>query len=1059
MNFQKISQINSVIFTSREIDIISCIINVKGVKKIADILGISPRTVEGHIKNISIKISTNSQEGIKDFVENSPQLVLVRQHYIDLLINKLFISQIAKVALKLKSMNLTCVVNHEANEKLEYIVNCLKLANINIIEKSNKDPVNSSSKKIVIILKENHLLQLKQGQKFHNVIFVCFDKRLDDEFLQKFSNIEIVDCFQSDQIYSSIFKIIELLEPNIDLSDSISNFNKQKKNVINLKIDLTTSLFDSNLEKKAELKSKKRIIIITSIITAITVLIILSLSISVYKNYKNQHLSSTVSVNFLLPNKKILLERKVIHSQLEKIFAQPNDINTAVLMGIGGSGKTTIARNYAKNQNSSVIWELNAETKNSLFLSLEGLAYAISDSNNTQELRSIFDIKDISKKEEQLLLFTQKQLKLKSNWFIVFDNVISPKEFFKYFPYNPQSWGTGKVIITTRDANIKNNNYIEGGSMIQVGELNREEKLQLFLSITKDKSFNKELSDNKQDIEVFLDQIPSFPLDVSVAASYIKETGIQANEYLKHIKESKPEFVFLQEKFLENTNEYSKTRYSIITLEVESIIKNSSDFKDLLLFIALLDSKDIPKELLISYKDHVIVNNFINELKKNSFITNISSGDINNKNSLLTFSIHRSAQLITLAYLKLNTDNHVLKRIISVMENYGSNLVEAEDVLKLKSLQNHSETILASGYDILDNEDKAIIEIMLGEISSCLGNDLHAKKVLEKIVLSPDQKPQIIARAFSSLGNIYRRLGDFTKAENAFNKSLAIYKQFPDQKRHIAKASMYLGILYRVTGNDKKAENAFNKSLAIYEQFPDQKRHIAKASMYLGTLYRFMGNYKLSQKLLEESFNIYNDQDHKNIGYARSATHLAVLYRVIGEYTKAQKLLESSLNIYKQLRKPDHIDIAWVAVHLGVIHSRQGNIAESKRFIENGLEIYKKHFGERHIETARVMNYLAEVYILSKETDIAEELVKKAFEIFQSKNHYEAYSSLEILGDLYASKVNQTSNIYREKAIDYFQSALHIANMTFGNDSEHILRLQTKVNNLTLNDKNKKNQS
>ena len=71
MNFQEISQINSIIFTPREIDIISCIIHVRGVKKIASILNISPRTVEGYIKNISMKISSNSQEGIKDFVEKS----------------------------------------------------------------------------------------------------------------------------------------------------------------------------------------------------------------------------------------------------------------------------------------------------------------------------------------------------------------------------------------------------------------------------------------------------------------------------------------------------------------------------------------------------------------------------------------------------------------------------------------------------------------------------------------------------------------------------------------------------------------------------------------------------------------------------------------------------------------------------------------------------------------------------------------------------------------------------------------------------------------------------
>ena len=42
----------------------------------------------------------------KYFVEKSSELVLLKQHYIDLLINKLFLSQIAKVAAKLKNKNI-----------------------------------------------------------------------------------------------------------------------------------------------------------------------------------------------------------------------------------------------------------------------------------------------------------------------------------------------------------------------------------------------------------------------------------------------------------------------------------------------------------------------------------------------------------------------------------------------------------------------------------------------------------------------------------------------------------------------------------------------------------------------------------------------------------------------------------------------------------------------------------------------------------------------------------------------------------------------------------------
>ena len=221
---------------------------------------------------------------------------------------------------------------------------------------------------------------------------------------------------------------------------------------MNLKIDLTTRLLDVDQEIKEKIPTTKKITIITFILIAIMGVVV-STSFLIYKNYYS---STNISVNFLLPNKKILLERKAIANQLDKIFTKPNEINIAVLVGVGGSGKTTIARNYASRQKASIIWEINAETKKSLSLSLEGLAYALCDNNSDkQELRDILDIKDFVKKDRQLLLFTQRQLRLKPHWFVIYDNVESFEYIVEYFPHNSQSWGNGRVIITTRDATIK----------------------------------------------------------------------------------------------------------------------------------------------------------------------------------------------------------------------------------------------------------------------------------------------------------------------------------------------------------------------------------------------------------------------------------------------------------------------------------------------------------------------------------------------------------------------------------------------------------------------------
>ena len=1051
MNLQQISQINDVIFTPREIDVIACIINVRGVKKIADILGISHRTVEGYIKTILRKISSNSQEGIKDFVEKSSQLVLIKQHYIDLLINKLFLSQIAKVAVKLKNKNISCIVNHAAKEKLEYIISCLKLANINITEKSSKIPINDSNQKIIAVLTEKHLLQLKQQEKVNNIIFICFDKRLNDDFLQKFSHIQIIDCSQNDQIYSAIFKIIELLAPNIDLNDSISSFNKQKNNVINLKIDLTTRSSNIDLEIK-EKKVTRKTIMITTLISIVIIGVILSITVLIYKNYYSP---INISINFLLPNKKILLEREVITDQLDKIFTKPNEINIAVLVGVGGSGKTTIARNYANKQKSSIIWEINAETKKSLSLSFESLAYALCNNNaDKQELRNILDIKEFANKDRQLLLFSQKQLKLLSKWFIIYDNVESFKDIFEYFPYNAEGWGNGRVIITTRDTTIKNSNYIDSPNVIVVDEISEKEKLELFKNIIGDSS--PQLVRNQEAVEQFLENIPSFPLDVSIAAHYLRDTGMEYNQYLEEIKVPKKEFTELQTLILQDVNQYTKTRYNLVSLTLKNMIKSNPEFYDLALLIALLDSQDIPEELLVLYKNQYITTNFLRNLKKNSLITNVQykNNDRKDIDNLTSFSIHRSTQINILAdiieSLSAKQKQELLSTILTNVQSYILRQIDLENSSGLKNFIRHCE-VLSSKHDLLGREDLISINNVLGIIYYYLGNDKQAKNILEEN-LSSDKEDQETALILTHLGAIYRKIGqDYQMAINSLKKAIAIYDKIsPDSVRE-GLALTHLGNTYRTLGDFQNAIEALQKSVNIYHKQSGYYAGEARALGYLGVAYREQGDLTKAKDLLEQAINLYNKEKYPKYSsvYAGTLAHLAITYRMMEKYGKAKNILEESVKIYKQIRPENHPDIGRNILNLGIIYGEIKENIKAKELLEKSLNDYENNYGKSHIETGKVLNHLGRFYILAKNYKGAEESLKRASGILQQNSHPESYRSFELLGDLYISKKQPLLN--KEAARTNYNKSLELALKYFSKNSVNVNRVKGKINNLEIN--------
>ena len=105
-------------------------------------------------------------------------------------------------------------------------------------------------------------------------------------------------------------------------------------------------------------------------------------------------------VNFVLPHKNILLKRENINSRLDKIFHNKKETNIAMLLGVGVSGKTTVARAYARSKEPSIIWEINTETKGSILLGFENLAYLLCGNDvDKKELRYITGIKDQEKKK------------------------------------------------------------------------------------------------------------------------------------------------------------------------------------------------------------------------------------------------------------------------------------------------------------------------------------------------------------------------------------------------------------------------------------------------------------------------------------------------------------------------------------------------------------------------------------------------------------------------------------------------------------------------------------
>src|SRR5262249_12346298 len=118
----------------------------------------------------------------------------------------------------------------------------------------------------------------------------------------------------------------------------------------------------------------------------------------------------------IIPADSTLLIRDELLSQIHQALNNQDEIQTLALVGIGGAGKTTIARLYAREQTCPVVWEINSETQESIICSFENLAYALSQTEDEKKiLRGLSKMSNPKDKEDKIILFVREKLRSQSD--------------------------------------------------------------------------------------------------------------------------------------------------------------------------------------------------------------------------------------------------------------------------------------------------------------------------------------------------------------------------------------------------------------------------------------------------------------------------------------------------------------------------------------------------------------------------------------------------------------------------------------------------------------------
>ncbi|WP_059013131.1 tetratricopeptide repeat protein [Streptomyces specialis] len=547
---------------------------------------------------------------------------------------------------------------------------------------------------------------------------------------------------------------------------------------------------------------------------------------------------------------------------------------SAVLHGLGGVGKTTLALQYAHlhRDRYNPIWWIPAETPDGIVLSLAALAARLDPYADLAAAASTDGA-----------AWATAWLQSHHGWLLIFDNAESPADLAPVIG----PLGTGRHLVTTRRAG----GWHHLARPQRLHTLDPDTAIDLLMAASGSGG-----DETWADVAAELGHLP---LALEQAAAYIQHTALTPAAYLERLRRHPARM------FAAAPDGRQRTVARVWQLSLSAVAARQPLALDILRTFAWLGPDALPRDLAYALADDPIaVDEALAALAAYSLITLTPD----------TFAIHRLVQGVVREG-PAGATAHARRQAIVLLGAAlpGDPLFNVAGWPRWRALLPHVEALVGLIDPAEDGEWTEGILLAAATFLLQEGRLERATEFAERSVAAserlrgPDHPRTLAARGV--LASVYRAGGDLTAATPLHVRNLADAERLlgPDHPDTLA-ARGNLAYLHGLTGDLARATALHERNLAAYERTlgPDHP-HTLAARGNLASAYRAAGDPAAAVPLHERNLTEYErvlGPGHPETITARS--NLACTYQTAGDVSRAIPLHEDVLTARTRLLGPAH---------------------------------------------------------------------------------------------------------------------------------------------------------